>query len=408
MERLTSGSLRDLLEQAGPALTNGCAQVISVAAIRDSSGARWARRREQVAEFVERAFLRASSGGGLVVALNEIEYLVVHAESTRWAALNNSAGILRETLSFFLGEVERPAVRVMEVTGFADGELAVQEVSPACLAPTADPPRPRSATVPPPWSPMGGTAGPKRARLVSGALEIEASHQLQPAWNVRSKAVTSFLVETATSPQPTAVLPPAMAAEVACSSLAFAAEQVRACCVAGAPVALHVPVALGALSIQAGRHRLLSQLKELPDEVRRLIVLELTEVPDGVPQGRLSEAVGMLSPHARAILARAPSEQASLLQWRRCGLNGITLDCGHIEPSDRQALTRLSHFARNAVALAPACVGYSLSTMSLLVSAWGAGFTHVSGDAVSKEVSELAAVRLAPRELYARARAAVS
>jgi hypothetical protein len=406
VERLTSGGLRDLLEQAGAALTNGSANVISVSAIRDGSGQRWARKREQVAEFVERAFLRASPGGGFVVGVNDIEYLVVHADTTRWTALNRSAGILRDTLSFFLGQVERQDVRLMEVTGFSNGELAVQSVDPACLAPGADAASPRTGgSLMPPSDRISGGRRARRSRLVAGELEIETSHELQPTWNVRNKTVTSFLVATRTLAAATSQLPPHAAAEVARSSLAFAAEQVHACCVAGAPVALHAPVPIGALAVQAGRSALLSMLKGLPGDVRRWLVLELTDVPEGVPQGRLSEAVAMLAPHARAILARAPSESAALLQWRRCGLNGITLDCGHIEASDRMALTRLSSFARNALALAPACVGYSLGSMSLLVSAWGAGFTHVSGEAVSKEVSELAAVRLPPRELYARAAA---
>ncbi len=407
MERLTSGALRELLEQAGPALTSGSANVISVAAIRDGSGDRWARKREQVAEFVARAFQRANSGGGLVTPLSEIEYLVLHADTTRWAALNLSAGILRETLSYFLGQAEPQHVRLMEVTGFSNGELAVRSVDPTCLA-SEDPDvvgRASSSTEPsPPWSPqLLGAQAAGSLHLNALGLEVEVSHALQPTWNIRNRAVTSFLVETLTSPR--LDLSPMAAAEVARSSLTIAAEQLVACCAAGAPVALHVPIPIGALTVQTGRHGLISTLKGLPREARRLLVLELTDVADGVPQGRLSEAIAMLTPHARAILARAPNEWANLVQWRRCGLNGITLDCSAIEASDRQAQSRLSSFARNVLSFAPACVGYSLRETSLLVSAWAAGFTHVGGDAVSRRVSELAGVRLPPAELYGLAAA---
>ncbi|MDB5447775.1 MAG: hypothetical protein JWQ97_3092 [Phenylobacterium sp.] len=408
MERLTSGGLGDLLERVGPALTSGSANVISVAAIRAFTGGKWSRKRELVEEFVERAFARTSPDGGLVVALNDIEYLTIHADASRWTALNLSGAILRETLTFFLGKAERQDIRLLQVTGFSNGELAVEPVNPACLegpgeAATSFGLSSRTDESLPPVTRLSGRKT-QSIRLVAGGVGVDATHLTLPTWNVRDKVVTSFLVETMTSPEPTAELPPLLAAEVARSSLEFAAQQVRACVEAGAPVAMHVPVPLSALSMAAGRYPLLHLMRDLSPSVRRLLVVELTDVPDGVPQSRLSEAVSMLAPHARAVLARAPSEMANILQWRRCGLHGVTLDCRRIHTADRGTLARLSTFARNALALAPACVGYSLNTMSLMVSAWGAGFTHLSGPAISREVRSLAAVRLSPRDLYSQSR----
>jgi hypothetical protein len=405
MERLTSAGLRELLERIGPALTNGSANVISVVAIRDYSGSKWARKRELVEEFIERAFARVCPEGGLLVALNDIEYLAMHGEVARWPALNRSAAILRETLTFFVGKAEHQDIRLMAVTGFNDGELAIQTVNPATLPAADEPPlgylsRGGDDSVPPMTELCGRER--ERVRLVADAQEVEARHAAVPTWNVRDKVVTSFLVETTTEPRPTAELTPLLAAEVARSSLAFAVQQIREGQAAGTPVALHVPVPLAALSMAAGRYALLHRLRDLPADVRRLLLMELTDVPDGAPQARFSEAVTMFKPYARAVLARAPSETSNILQWGRCGLHGITLDCAGFDNADPGALARLGTFARNALALAPACVGYSLSTMTLLVSAWGAGFTHLGGAAVSSEVRELAPVRLPPENFYAR------
>jgi hypothetical protein len=197
-------------------------------------------------------------------------------------------------------------------------------------------------------------------------------------------------------------MPPLLASEVARSALAFAAHQVRAGCDCGTPIGIHVPVPLAALTSTAARYPVLNLLRELTPSVRRLIILELTEVPEGVPPSRLSEAVSMLAPHVRAVLARAPSETTNLLNWARCGLRGVTLDCDHIHVADGLALANLSAFARNALALAPACVAYSLHSKSLLIAGWGAGFTHLSGAALGNEMSSVAAVRLLPLELYRR------
>jgi hypothetical protein len=403
MERLTSGGLHEVLDRVGPAISQGSVNVISVVAIRDGSGERWSRKREQVEDFVERAFARSNPGGGLIVALNDIEFLAIHADTSRWAALSLSAAILKETLTFFVGEAAREDVRVMQVTGFADGELAVAPVDLGRLAASAEDvwgQGSRDHSVPPSEAIDSVT---KSVRLVSGELEVEATHRAKPTWNVKDKVVTSFLVETCTTPVATAALPPLLASEVARSSLAFAAHHMGAGCDGGEPIAMHVPVPLSALALTAGRYPLLHVLRDLSPDVRRLLVLELTDVPDGVPQSRLAEAVSMLAPHARAVLARAPSDGADLLQWRRCGLHGITLDCSMLDAADRSVLTRLGAFARSALAMAPACVGYSLDAMSLLVSAWGAGFTHLGGAAVTTEVTRLAAIRLPSRDLYRRA-----
>src|SRR5439155_833422 len=104
---------------------------------------------------------------------------------------------------------------------------------------------------------------------------------------------------------------PLLAAEVARSSLAFI-QQIRKGQAAGTPVALHVPVPMAALSMAAGRYALLHRLRDLPTDVRRLLLVELADVPDGTPQARLGEAAGRLG-------ARRPgSGRASTLSalWR--------------------------------------------------------------------------------------------
>ena len=77
MERLTSAAVREMLEKVAPSIAAGCVNVVSVEAIRDRSGDRWPRKREQVAAFVERTFARLSQPGDLMVGLNDAEFLLV-------------------------------------------------------------------------------------------------------------------------------------------------------------------------------------------------------------------------------------------------------------------------------------------------------------------------------------------
>lgn len=422
MERLASAALRDLLARLGPAVDDGCVNVISVAAIRDRLGEKWGRRRQQVEDFVERAFTRLSPAGGMVVPLNDLEFITVHPGASKWTALGASAAILKETLNFFLGAVARDDLRLFIVTSVTDGELRVDPVDAGRFLGTPEPApsahaAPVAAAAAPDCAPgpllseirHEGARGP--AQLLSfGGRDYEARSHVQPTWNVRKRVVASFLVETTLETAPTgggsesapheSPLPPPVSADLAMRALSFAVRQIEQGRRAGAPAAMHVPLPWAAVSSSSARMRLMHALRELDPAIRRLVVAEIVDIAEGLPQGRLAEIVSIVAPSCRAVLARAPSENTDLLRWRRCGLNGISLDCAHLERSDRQALTRLSLFARNALALAPACIAYGLRSRSLTLTAWAAGFTHLSGDAVAASTREGLPMRVEPADLY--------
>ncbi|HEX4712667.1 hypothetical protein [Phenylobacterium sp.] len=418
MDRITSSALRDVLEKVGPAIASGCVNVISVEAIREGSGDRWPRRREQVAAFIERAFTRVSQPGDIMVPLNDAEFVTVQPSVSRSAALGLSASVLTETLAFFLGAAAREDLRLFQVTSFVDGQMAVQSVEAGHAAAGEDAEPRRSGA--------GGGAGAgadslgpisddlfwaatRRKRLTSPPdIELDLEMMPEPTWNVGARVVASFLLRPAMwltegdKPPRTAEcgeLPPTLAGEVAVSGLAYAAELIGDL---GVKVALHTPLPLNAITYSTSRYRLLHALRDLDTHVRRFLILEITELAGGLPHSRMTELVGMLAPYCRAVLARAPSEMVDVSAWRGCGLSGVTLDCRHLDATDRGAQFRLETFARKAAEASTACVGYGLPTSSLMLAAWAAGFTHLGGPALSNEVATpKTLVRLQPAELFA-------
>jgi hypothetical protein len=192
-----------------------------------------------------------------------------------------------------------------------------------------------------------------------------------------------------------------LAAEVAIGGLNFAVDLIGR---SRAKVALHVPLPWNAVTYSTSRYRLLQALRETPPEVRRFLILELTELSDGLPASRLSEQVAMVAPYTRAVLARAPSVRSDVRAWRGCGLNGATLDCHDLDPSDRRAQKKLEVFARRAAEVSLACVGYGLPATSLMMAAWASGFTHLGGPAVTGEVAKpKSVVRLEAADIFAAA-----
>jgi hypothetical protein len=404
MERVTSSALRDVLEKVGPAIAAGGANVISVEAIRDRSSDRWLRKREQVTAFVERAFSRLSQPGDFIVTLNDSEFLAVQPSVSRTTALGISANILKETLAFFLGAAAREDLRLFQVMSFTNGELNVKPLDAGHILDGGDAE---------PWTGSGGSEDSvaardslapvsedldwvetRRMRLTSPPnLELDLAITPEPTWNVGARVVASFLLRPSmwltegALPERAVTcgeLTPTLASEVAIGGLNFAADLIKS----GVQVALHAPLPWNAITYSTTRYRLLHALRDMPAQVRRFLILEITELSAGLPQSRLTEQVSMLAPYCRAVLARAPSDAHDVRAWRGCGLSGVTLDCQSFDASDRKGLQRLAIFAQRAAEASVACVGYGLPATNLMLAAWAAGFTHLGGPALSEEVTE--------------------
>jgi len=409
MERLSSASLSEVLDKVAPAIAAGAVTILSVEAIRDRSGDRWARKREQVESFVDRAFERLSDGAGFISALNDAEFAAVQPKAGRAAAVGLCAKLLRETLDFFLGAAAREDMRLFEVTAFTNGELSLRAVEGGALDGEENgSPRSRTPNPAPPCEVLPG--GPRRriSLVTSAGLSLDIDIMPEPTWNVAARAIASHLLrvevslgmpEEAPRPTPAALLSPDIAADAALAGLDHAATLIGSGAV---QVALHAPILLSALTYSTSRYRLLHALRGYPSQVRRYLVLEIVGLTDGLPQCRLAELVGILNPYAAAVLARAPSELSDVSSWRRCGLKGVTLDGSHLSPSDRSVQYRLGRFAKASTEVARACVAYGLRSRSLMFAAWAGGFTHLSGPALLGEISEPTTVlRVGPAELFA-------
>jgi hypothetical protein len=418
MERFTSAALGDVLERVGPAIAAGGANIISVEAIRERSEGRWARKREQVSAFVERAFARLSQPGDFVSTLNDTEFLTVQPSVSRSTAVSISANILKETLAFFLGAAAREDLRLFQVVSFEKGELNVQPLDAAYVLDgdeiEATPRQPTDA------DPAGGDSlappsdeliwrNKRRIRLTSPPnIELDLLITPEPTWNIGAKVVASYVLRPAMwltvgaepeRPATCGELTAALAAEVAVGGLNFAVDLIGA---SGAQVALHAPLPWNAMTYSTSRYRLLQALRDIPRDVRRFLVLELTELSEGLPPSRLSEQVSMVAPYARAVLARAPSALTDVRAWRGGGLNGVTLDCHNLDAADRKVQKTLEVFARRAAEVSLACVGYGLPATSLMIAAWASGFTHLGGPALTEEFAEpKTVVRVLPTDIFA-------
>lgn len=408
-----STSVWEMLRNAGAAQAaeRGQVHVISVAAIRDAVGERWSRHQDLVEDFVIRAFRRAGREDDFIVRVNDADFILIQPSRPAVGALSRASQLMRETLSYFLGAVKAEDVRIAIVDRLqGDGVEATAVTLDQLDRAAAEQPRSLadSQDGSPPWERFGVTSMIRKAVLIErpNAASLRALFYPEPVWNLRQGAVAAFRIQSAIlqagadgelQPVEPEDLTPRCHLELAMRRIAFADEVSESS--AGPPPALHLPAAFGGLTQSSARTAFISRLTSLKEKgLHRRLILELTDIPDGLPAMRLSALLTQLKPFARGLLAHA-GDPAEIARWQGAGLCGVIL-----KPSreGRGALDQLTRFATAARDAQMAAVHSEVFTHSQFIQAWAAGFTHLSGELISHTFGQpVVPQRFGARDLYA-------
>ena len=161
---------------------------------------------------------------------------------------------------------------------------------------------------------------------------------------------------------------------------------------------------MNALSYSGTRTAVLSELRRLVKERRRdRLIIELSHVPEGVPQSRLSEVIAQVRAYARGVLVRAPSLGADVSVWSRCGAVGVIHEVHSDAPraSEKATLAALPGAVERARQAGLSAGLYGVQSGSVALSAWSSGFTHLSGDHITARLgSDPVAQRFTVMDLY--------
>jgi len=86
-----------------------------------------------------------------------------------------------------------------------------------------------------------------------------------------------------------------------------------------------IPISYDVLSSPIGRMEIASVCRNLSSELRPYLIFEISELPYGVPQSRLSELVGSLRPFCRCVMAQLTARVANYGAYLGAGLHAIGL-----------------------------------------------------------------------------------
>jgi hypothetical protein len=368
-------------------LKDGVVSLIGLDAIAAALGDRWAGRREQVYEHVDRSLAKVVEPAGYHVRVSETDYLVVRPDLTRYGAQAAALSYLRELLQHFLGSAAPASVNIRQVTRLDGSLIEAEPVDIGTLAAEeTEALESRLASAPLAerqvlfseirWNPF----------VASDGRTLTVSCVLEPLLEVRGFAQVGFRMRRrVVDPEGRALDRKALSSmasvDIERVDLATIARGIsRAMAESGnrKQPTLMLPLSCVTMASQRGRMAVGAALEVAAGAVREGLIAEITDV-DLAASGAVLAATTLLKPYCRVLVGGLSAPPVSApAHLSQTGLHGLAFDGGEgpaaLMPFKRWAQTRIS----TARKVAKSVVVYGLPTPSHAALAGLAGATHTS------------------------------
>jgi hypothetical protein len=206
----------------------------------------------------------------------------------------------------------------------------------------------------------------------------------EPVWDTKTRRITLYRarhIDDVAALSTRLALDEAMVSDIDFELRDIVLDQLKICRRDARLVGLALPVRFWTLASWSRRRDYIGGLAErVSPELRNLLVVILSEVPDGVSPTRLVELVAALRPLCREIIVEGPSHGVDLAALAAARVFAVGSDLNGQNVSEGLLLLKIEQFARSAekAAIANTCLAGAHS-MSLVTAAVGAGFRYISG-----------------------------
>jgi len=329
-------------------LAAGKVNLISLEAVKQRFGPRWAMRQDHVMGFAERVVQRGVGLRGLYLRVSATDILLVQPDLGRLASQAACVRYLREILLHFLGDAELAGSGVMQVTRIASGAIDARELDPDALnlaesdepeAEEAAPAKPKT----PPATVAADQAEPARPSVdrwspfvaVDGR-QLRVSATLEPVYELKGFTRIGFrlirrVIVTRTGEELNATAMADLSAadrlRIDLATIARGLDRVRADGEGERQLSLIVPLSYASLSSLRGRSELVQPLREAGAQVSCGVICEICDI-EGVPSGALYSAVALIKPFTLLVVGRLSEATPQVVgRLPGAGLRGISLRC---------------------------------------------------------------------------------
>src|ERR1700704_4876914 len=336
----------DIKAAAPPAvLARGCVQLIGLEALRTKAGPLWEKIRAGIYSRLETILRQRLGPADLFMAVDEVFYLVTmpaaNAEDAQVACL----GAAHELYTSYFGQCNLGMVHLYRAVQAAGGAIGAERISNEQLGVLAE----RAGIV---NGSAKAHAEPTAAPVANESSPADNMVQFQPVWDARNEAITLYRCV----PQPIAVrqgssvvaledLAPKFRTKVELSCLHQGIATLVRHLERGERFLMAFGITYETLSSHTGRVEFTNACRELSSDFRQYIVMQLTDVPVGVPHSRLSDLVMTLRPFARAVMSEVPSACRSYAAYEDIGLQAIGLNLERAKLTPREASDEIAKLA---------------------------------------------------------------
>ncbi|SCA56002.1 hypothetical protein MTBPR1_150049 [Candidatus Terasakiella magnetica] len=149
------------------------------------------------------------------------------------------------------------------------------------------------------------------------------------------------------------------------------------------PALLTVPIHFESIASTGRRSILLKQCQKNLAPHRGRIVVELTHLPDGIPQSRLQDLIQALKPFSRAVMARFDSMHRDFAGYKHVGLHAVGVDLYDDRRSEVKIMNDMELFAASAAKHGLHTYVHGVRSISLTTAAICSGIDYVDGYAIT-------------------------
>ncbi|MFZ5719425.1 MAG: hypothetical protein ACOY5Y_08165 [Pseudomonadota bacterium] len=382
-------------------LERGAVYIISVEAIRDRSGDRWDRKRDDVWGYLDRKLNEYLSYQDIHHRISETDVLVAMTTEEGVAAQAVGMKVLEDVLEFFLGAAERRDLRIRAVSRIDGNFLSCTDIDPEAIATARASARPSGSEQELEVSPYRAQVSADRERqhnpvsfVASNGQQLQVAFALEHVISLRHGVTAVLRVEPIVSFYATGEVIPTHrfgrlsdedVLAIDRASLAFAGLFLPDDARTQPPVI--VPASFRTMGGRKGRQLLITAPGVPPERLRQGAMLEFVDIDRGTPNGRLVEVASLVGRVTRGVIARLQPGRDALGPVNGARFNGLSVDFAELglpDPRLEAAMRMLAHQMRGK---APALIAQGLAERWHFEMADDAGFTHASIRAAPKTVT---------------------
>lgn len=365
-------------------MERGAVFVISVEAIRERSGDRWARKREDVWGYLSRKLNEYLSYQDIHQRISETDVLVAMTTEDGVAAQAVGMKVLEDVLEFFLGAAERVDIRIKAVGAIEGTDLCCTELDPNAIAEAREKEQAEA--------PYRRQVSPEAERernpvtfVAHNGQRLRVDFALEPIVSLRHGVTAVLRAEPTITFDATGEVIPTRklhrlsdedVSRIDRATIAFGALFIPEDARVRPPVIL--PVSFRTMGGRRGRQTLIGTEGLPPERVRQGAMLEFVDIDRGTPNGRLVEVVSLVARLTRGVLARLQPGYDALAPVQGARFNGLTLDFADLGLPDVKLAEFMRLMAHQIRGKAPALIAQGLAERLHYEYADEAGFTHAS------------------------------